>query len=73
MSLLTKSGTDFFLVLKNDIVTVALCVCVPQDAGGTELPGSRVRDQRHAAEEWRETWRGQVSYCSLQEEMPHCE
>lgn len=52
---------------------LCVLVCVPQDAGGADLPGPRLRDQRHPAEERRETRHGAVGHCRLQEEVPHCE
>lgn len=54
-------------------VVVCVCVCALQDAGGADLPGSRLRDERHPAEERRETRHGPVCYRRLQEEVPQCE
>ena len=52
--------------VENDMMAAVL-----QDEGGSDIPGSRVRDQRLPAEERRETWRGRVHHRRLQEEMPH--
>lgn len=52
--------------VENDTMAAVL-----QDEGGSDILGSRVRDQRHPAEQRRETRCGHVHHRRLQEEMPH--